>query len=267
MAGRLNGSAILRIAVLVIALLGFLLPLVCAAIFGFTLPGVGLTLESLSETFADPQALTGIVNTLVLTLVSTVGMLVLLVPTLIAVHLKAPKLASWTESVSVLPMVIPAIALVSGASIVFRATVPTFMTSIFSLVPLYIIIGMPLCYRALDAGVRTLDLRTLFAASSSLGARASTTLFKVVLPNLRVAMLSASLISVAMLLGEYALASLLLHYTFPVFLASAGQDHPRGAAALSFITMMLTWGLLAFIDAAASRQRRAKTRQRLAKAS
>lgn len=261
MAGRLNGlngMAVLRIAVLVIALIGFLVPLVSAAVFGFTLPGVGFTFESLSETFDDPQAITGIVNTLILTVVSTMGMLALLVPTLIAVHLKAPRLASLTESVSVLPMVIPAIALVSGASIVFRATVPAFMSSLYSLVPLYIIIAMPLCYRALDAGVRTLDLRTLFSASGSLGARASTTLLRVVLPNLRVAMLSAALISVAMLLGEYALASLLLHYTFPVFLASAGQDHPRGAAALSFITMMLTWGLLALIDAAGSRRRRVK---------
>ena len=259
---QLRSAGILRRAVLCIALVFLLVPPLCAAVFGFTLPGRGVSLTPLAEAFENPRAMTGIINSLLLTLLSTVGMLVLLVPTLIALHLKGGPLLRWAEALSVLPLVIPAIALVSGASIIFRTVFPAAMNSVFSLIPLYMVISLPLCYRTLDAGVRALDLRTLFAASISLGAGHLQTLLRVVLPNLRVAMLSASLICIAMLLSEYALASLLLHYTFPVFLVEVGQTSPRASAALSFLMTMVMWVLLMALSAISGRGQRSSTTAR-----
>ena len=160
------------------------------------------------------------------------------------------KLAKAAETLSVLHIVIPAVALVSGVSEFYRAVAPGFLISLWSLVPLYVIIAMPLCYRAIDAGVKALDLRTLFSASSSLGASNLQTLVRVVIPNLRISMLSASLLCVALVLAEFAMASLLLHYTFPVFIVEVSRNNPRGIAALSFITILLTWALLSKIGRA-----------------
>lgn len=235
-------------AIFVVALVFFLLPWVAAAVFGFSRPGVGFTLDPLLESLQNPKAWPAIRNSLFLTVASTVLMLVLLVPTNIFLTMKAPQLAKVAEVLSVLPMVIPAVALVSGVSQFYRTVAPSFINSLWSLVPLYVILSMPLCYRAIDAGVKTLDLTTLFAASASLGASTWTTLFRVVLPNLRVAMLSSALLSVAMCLAEFAMASLLLHYTFPVFLVEVSNNNPRGIAALSFITMLITWLLLVTIS-------------------
>ena len=64
-------------------------------------------------------------------------------------------------------------------------------------------------------------------------------------------MLSASLLSIAMTLGEFAIASLLLHYTFPVFIVEVSRANPRGIAALSFVTILITWALMASISAIA----------------
>src|SRR5699024_8214187 len=113
----------------------------------------------------------------------------------------------------------------------------------------YVIIAMPLCYRAIDAGVKALDLRTLFSASSSLGASNLQTLIRVVLPNLRGSMLSASLLCVALVLAEFAIASLLLHFTFPVFIVEVSRNNPRGLAALSFLPSLSTWALRCCISA------------------
>lgn len=238
-------------AIFVIALVFFFGPWVAAAVFGFTRPGEGFTFEPLISAFDNPRAVSAVIDTLLLAAATTLLMLILLVPTIVFLNLKSPRLARVAEFLSVLPLVIPAVALVSGVSEFYRAVAPSFLVSKWSLVPLYVIVALPLCYRAIDAGVKALDLKTMFAASSSLGATWTQTLFNVVFPNLRVSMLSASLLSIAMTLGEFAIASLLLHYTFPVFIVEVSRANPRGIAALSFITILITWALMASISAIA----------------
>ncbi|MGV0326008.1 MULTISPECIES: ABC transporter permease [Corynebacterium] len=235
--------------IFVIALVLFFTPWLAAAVFGFNRPGEGFTFAPLFSAFENPRAWPALRDTLLLCVASTLGMLVLLVPTIVFLNLKAPQLAKVAEMLSVLPIVIPAVALVSGVSEFYRAVAPGFLTSLWSLVPLYIVTAMPLCYRAIDAGVKALNLRTLFSASASLGASQWSTLFRVILPNLKVSMLSASLLCIAMTLAEFAMASLLLHYTFPVFIVEISRTNPRGIAALSFITILVTWALLSVISA------------------
>lgn len=239
-----------RIAIMSVALLLFFLPLVASASFGFTLPGQGFTLDPLRDALAGTDAGAQLLTTGKLALLSTLGSLVLLVPTLLFLHLKAPKLLRFTEWLSVVPYVVPAIALVGGANLFFRQVAPSFLVSTYSLVPFYMVLTLPLVYRSLDAGIRAMDLRTLWSASESLGAAPWQTLMRVVVPNMRTALLGSSLLSCAMVLGEYALASLLLHSTFPVFMVQVGMNQPRAAAALSFLTILATWLLLASLTGA-----------------
>ena len=53
----------------------------------------------------------------------------------------------------------------------------------------YVILAFPYMFFSLDAGFRSIDVHTLTEASQSLGARWATTLFKVILPNIRAAAL------------------------------------------------------------------------------
>lgn len=245
-------TSVASTAILIVAAIYFALPWLAAAIFGFTRPGVGFTTDTLMETFNHSRAGESLINTLLLTVVTTLVMLILLVPTIIFLNLKAPQMAKAAEFLSVLPLVVPAVALVNGVSVFFRPFAPGLLTSMWFLVPLYVINALPLCYRAIDAGVKALDLRTMFAASSSLGATTWQTLSGVVIPNLRVAMLSASLLCIAMVVSEFAIASLLLQYTFPVFMVEVSSTNPRGIAALSFFVMIFTWILLSLISAAST---------------
>ena len=86
---------------------------------------------------------------------------------------------------------------------------------------------MPFAYRAIDAGLRAIDLKTLVEASNSLGAGWITTLFRVVLPNLRTALLSATVLTVALVLGEFTMASLALFVTFPVWIVRSTRTAAR----------------------------------------
>ena len=92
-------------------------------------------------------------------------------------------MAKTAEFLSFLPLVVPAVALANGVSVFFRPIAPGLLTPMCILVQLYVINALPLCYRVIDAGVKALDPKTMFSASSSLGATTWQTLTGVVLPN------------------------------------------------------------------------------------
>lgn len=245
-------SQVARISIFVACLLFFFVPLLSSAVFGFSLPGTPFTMENLTRTVDHPRFTEGIQNTLMLALFTTLGSLALLVPTLVYLHLGSPKVRRVAEALSLFPLVVPAVALVSGALLFFNSNPLTsdFLGNTMSLVPFYIILTMPLVYRALDAGLGAMDIKTLWSASASLGASGLQTIWRVILPNMRSAILAASLLCVALTLAEFAIASLMLQYTFPVFTVEISASQPRGTVALSFITMIVTWGLLIALSAA-----------------
>lgn len=241
---------VVRVIVLLSVLMFFAVPLVASGMFGFSLPDVGATNDPLRRALSGNDLWVPLRTSLLLAVMTTIGSLVLLVPTLLWLHLRVPRALPVTEALSVLPYVVPAVALVTGANAAFQATVPGFLTSQYSLIPFYVVITMPLVYRAIDNGLRALDVSTLVSASTSLGAGFIRTFISVILPNMRPALLTAAMLSITLVVGEFVLATLLLHHTYPVLLAQLGQDNPRAAAALAVITILGTWFLLAIVTKA-----------------
>jgi putative spermidine/putrescine transport system permease protein len=135
-----------------------------------------------------------------LAVITTVITLLLLVPTTVYVHLRLPGIRRLMESITILPIVIPPIVLIVGV----LEIAPGFLKASPNLLGLeYVVLAMPFAYRSLDAGLRALDLKTLVEASGSLGARMHVTLWRVILPNLRTAMLSAVVLTVALVSSRW----------------------------------------------------------------
>ncbi len=84
-----------------------------------------------------------------------------------------------------LPYVVPPIALVVGVIGAYQDTAAVVLQQQYVLIPFYAVLAMPFTYRSLDAGLRAIDLRTLVDASRSLGAGWTTTMFRVLVPNMR----------------------------------------------------------------------------------
>jgi putative spermidine/putrescine transport system permease protein len=120
----------------------------------------------------------------------------------------------------------------------------------------YVILALPFAYRALDAGLRAIDIKTLTEAAGSLGAGWLTTLWRVILPNLRTAVLSATILIVALVLGEFTMASLDLQQTFPVWIVLFDQLDAQMSVAASIFALLITWLLLMLITVVATRQSR-----------
>lgn len=243
-------SKVLRFAFLLLLGLYFLVPMLAMARFAFqAVPTAllgwdnvfsGWSIQPLITAVTDPRIVEATRVSALLAVFSIVVNLVLLVPLAIVTEVRAPQLKPLLTAATLLPWVVPPIALVVGVAATFRATAPWFLASVYSLVPFYALWALPFTYRALDAGLRGMNARTLFEAAKSLGAPLHTIIFRVILPNMRASIIAAAALTTAMVLGEFAFASLLLKQTLPTMLVVYQGSDPRGGLALSLAVMVLT---------------------------
>ena len=129
--------------------------------------------------------------------------MLLVFPTTVLVRLKLPKLTILMEAITILPIVVPPVVLAAGL-LQMKETAPLWVVNAFFnhpltiLTPMYVVLAMPLMYRAIDTGLRAIDLHTLVDASRSLGAGWPTTLWRVVLPNVQTAVLGGMFLTIAL---------------------------------------------------------------------
>jgi putative spermidine/putrescine transport system permease protein len=188
-----------------------------------------------------------------LAIVTTVITIVLMLPTTVYVHLRLPGIRRLMESITILPIVIPPVVLIVG---VLQIAPGSLKNTPYLLGLEYVVLAMPFAYRAIDAGLRSLDLKTVVEASNSLGAGWISTLVRVILPNLRTALLSAVVLTVALVLGEYTMASLALYQTFPVWIYVNSQTSGQVSVAASLLALLVTWIFLMGITVLGTRQSR-----------
>jgi putative spermidine/putrescine transport system permease protein len=240
--------------VLGIAALFFGLPLYAALRFALeTTTGNGWTLTWVRSLPSQPGFSAAFELSVRLAVVTTVITLVLMIPTAVYVHLRFPGLRRLFDGITILPIVIPPVVLIVG---VLQVAPATLKGSPYLLALEYAVLAMPFAYRALDAGLRAMDLKTLVEASRSLGGRWFGSLMRVVVPNLRTAILSATVLTVALVLGEFTMASLDQYETFPAWIVLFDANNAHVSTAASFLALFVTWVLLIAISTLGGRRLR-----------
>jgi len=238
------------VIVLVLGGAFFLVPI--GAMFEFSTRGnrVGAprTLEAWTTIVTYPDLLGAIRDSLGLATITSVGMLVLLLPTMIWVRLRLPRLKRSIEFLCLLPLTIPAIVLVVGLSPVYRWMAINLVDTIFLLSFAYVILVLPFAYRALDAGLSAIDVKTLSEAARSLGAGWGTVMFRVIAPNMSSALLNACLLSVALVLGEFTFANLLSYLNLQVEIFQLGLANAGTSIAVSVASLMFAFILLVILS-------------------
>ncbi|WP_306746559.1 ABC transporter permease [Saccharothrix yanglingensis] len=235
---------ITRSAVLLVLGAYFLLPLVAMAEFSTRGANGTRSLESWSGIVDDPDLVDAILVSVQLAVTSSVLVLVLLVPTMAWIRLRLPGLRRLVEFLCLLPVAIPAIVLVVGLAPLY-AWVDHFLgDSPLTLTFAYAVLVLPFAYRAIDAGLSAIDLRTLAEAARGLGASWGTVLLRVVVPNIRSALIGASLLSVALVLGEFTIASLLNFDTVQVRVNLLGKRAAGVSIAVSLLSLLFAFALL-----------------------
>jgi putative spermidine/putrescine transport system permease protein len=233
---------------IVLVLLGgfFLLPLF--SMFEFTTRGATDTAPRSLQAWRDivtyPELTTAIITSLELAVITSVATIVLLVPTMIWVRLRLPWLHRTIEFLCLLPLAIPAIVLVVGLAPVYAWVTYFFGDSPLTLSFVYVILVLPYAFRTLDAGLAAIDVQTLSEAARSLGARWPTVMFRIVVPNIRAAILNATILSVALVLGEFTIANLLNFENLQVALNFLGRANAAVSIAVSLASLLFAFALL-----------------------
>lgn len=189
----------------------------------------------------------GLVNSLVLAAVTVAIVLVVLLPTMILVQLRFPPLRRVLEFICIIPITVPAIVLVVGLAPVYSVVASIVGSSVWTLAFAYGITVLPYAYRTIQSNLGAIDVTTLSEAARSLGAGWGTVFWRVLIPNLRRGILAASFISVAVVLGEFTIASLLSRQNLQTALLLISKSDPYVAVIFALLALCLVFILLVVI--------------------
>lgn len=235
----------------------FLVPLYAMADFATRdRSGGGRTLAAWRSLVTDDELTGAILTSLLLAVLTVVAMLALLVPTMIWVRLRTPWARGPVEFLCLLPLTIPALVVVVGLRNVYLWVTYLLGESPLTLTFVYVVLVLPFAYRALDAALAAIDLRTLAEAARSLGAGWTTTIARVIVPNIWSGIVAAAFISIAVVLGEYTVASLSGYMTLPVQIVTIGKADGPTSVAASLATLMFGFVLLLVLSMVTRRGRR-----------
>jgi putative spermidine/putrescine transport system permease protein len=236
-----------------IGTLYFVVPLIATFEFSLRMRRGEYSFDAYRAVLGDPAFQATFAYSTVIALLTIVVGVLLVVPTAYWIRLRLPGLRPLVEFITLLPLVIPAIVIVFGYLRLYNSSSWLPLTASARATDLlltfgYVTLAMPYMYRAVDTGLRAIDVRTLTEAAEILGAGMPTILWKIILPNIRAAILSGAFLTFAIVIGEFTLASLLNRPAFGPYLQLIGANRAYEPSALAIIAFLVTWGCMGLIN-------------------
>lgn len=252
MTASVHGSGrsrrITRWLILIIVMGYLIVPLFSMLEFSTRGPDNTRTLDAWIAITQSEDLTSVVLLSLGIALVTVLGMLALLVTTMTWAYLRVPRMRRVIEFLCLLPLAIPAVVLVVGIAPIYRELRVNISSSALLLAFVYIVLVLPYAYRAIDGGLRSVDVNTLADAARSLGAGWPRVMLQIIVPNIRTSLLSAAVLSVALVLGEYTISSLLSYHTLQVVIYGLGKRDASVSVAVSFAALVFVFALLMAIS-------------------
>ena len=239
--------------VFLLGCLYFFLPLFGMGEFSLSMRREGYTLDAYRSVLSDPQFRATFMYSVVMAVATIIMGILIVVPTAYWVRLRMPGLRPIVEFITLLPLVIPPIVIVFGYIRLYNTSswlplTGTIWGTNLLLLFGYTVLALPYMYRAVDTGLRAIDIKTLTEAAQSLGAGWFTILGRIILPNVLVAVLSGAFLTFAIVIGEFVLAALLNRPAFGPYMQIIGANRAYEPAALAVIAFGITWLCMGLIQ-------------------
>jgi putative spermidine/putrescine transport system permease protein len=238
---------------LVLGIVFFALPLIGMTEFSLKMRRGEYSLDAYRTVLEDPRFQATFGYSALMALITIVFGVLLIVPTAYWVRLRLPHLRPVVEFVTLLPLVIPPIVIAFGYIRLYNTSSFLPLTGSASGTNILLMFGyatlsLPYMYRAVDTGLRAIDVATLTEAAQSLGAGWGGIVFRVILPNVLVAVLSGAFLTFAICIGEYVFAALLDRPAFGPYLVWSGDNKAYVPQALAVLTFAITWTCMGLIQ-------------------
>lgn len=228
-------------------------PLIATFEFSLRMRRGTYSFDAYRSVFSDPQFQATFSYSVIIGLLTIMVGVLIVVPAVYFVRLRLPWLRPYLEFVTLLPLIVPPIILVFGYIRLYNSSswLPLTGSALGTNLLLtfgYVTLGLPYMYRAVDTGMRTIDVRTLTEAANILGAGPVTILFRIIFPNILVAVLSGAFLTFAIVIGEFVITSLLNRPGFGPYLQIVGANRAYEPAALAIVAFIVTWGAMGMIQ-------------------
>jgi putative spermidine/putrescine transport system permease protein len=246
--GTRKGVNIWSWIILIIGFVYFFLPLFSTFEFSLRMVKDQYTFEAYRVALTDPAFFKNFGYSVLWAVLTIIFSTLLVVPTAYWVHWKLPRARPYVEFVTLMPFVVPAVVLTFGLIRLYGRPPIVLLGSPILLIVGYIVLSLPYMFRAVDTGLRAIDVRTLTEAALSMGAGWGTILTQVIFPNLRVAILSGMFLTFAIVMGEFTFASLLAWPAFGPYMEEIGSMRAYTPQALAVVSFLLTWAFIGLLQ-------------------
>ncbi len=257
-------SNAVRNVILTVFALFLALPIVGMLYFTFRSATGGFTLDHWLDLFTGESSSSwsaledGLINSIVLVLVTIAIEYVIVIPALVLIDVRFPRIKRYMRIFMLLPIAIPAIILVVGFAPIFSVLSNLFSADVWTLALAYGIIALPFVYTTIEADLSGMNAATLAQAAESLGAGWWRILVSIMLPCLRKSIVSATLITSAIVLGEFTIASLLNRETLQTDLIVISKSDVYVSVIITLIVLVLTFIALFLVSGAGKNHKERK---------
>ncbi|MCP9332928.1 ABC transporter permease [Lentilactobacillus hilgardii] len=228
---------------MIIALISIYLvaPIIATTLYSFSTSWVktilpeGLTFHWYAQLIANPDFVSAMIRSLGLGILTTIIAMTCFLPIIFYANVYNPGLKARLRFITVLPFTIPGIILVTGLIQVYQnIAIPKIIILLLAVT----LLSLPLTYQTLDNAFISRDFRAMFEQSLILGDKPVHAFIKVILPNIKVGIFVASLLTFTTAFGEYVITNMLLggdFETLKIYMYRLMQSNGQASSVLTTI--------------------------------
>lgn len=207
----------------------------------------GFTLSWWTQTLREPRVVEALMRSTWLAAVTVLVVAAIVLPALYWGYIRNPRIRVVMQLCALLPFALPFVVLAYGIK---RLAGAGELTQPWEASPLLVVLGhvalaFPFFLWPVDGAMAAAGVRQLSEAAETSGASPLSTLFRVVIPNIRTGILTGAILTFATSFGEYSIARVITGSSFetlPVWQVAALQDtrgNPNGVAVMAMFTFLL----------------------------
>jgi len=207
----------------------------------------GFTIRWWQETLTDARLVDSLLRSLVVAALAVAIIAAITLPPLYWAYVRNPRLRTIMQVAALLPFALPFVVLAYGMKSLAGLTPFTaqYEASEQLLVLGHVALAFPSFLWPVDAAMASAGVRRLHEAAEVAGARPSTALLRVVLPNIKAGLVTGSVLAFATSFGEYSIAQVITgssYETLPVWQVANLKDtrgNPNGVAVMAALVFAL----------------------------
>lgn len=167
------------------------------------------TLKYYAEIFSDPQFLAALLRSVIISISAGLLSVVVILPCVYLGILHYPKFIRIFEVLAMLPFIMPGVVLAIGLISLYSQLPVDITGTVWILLGAYFILCLPFTYQTIRNSFRSISSKSLIEAAMMLGCSESGAFIRVIVPNVMNGIVSALLLDISVLFGDFVLVNLL----------------------------------------------------------